>query len=255
MTNNIPVPAVMAGELYINGLLPVYVDDITFTLTKGYARDSSDVTDIILEDDVTVYITTQGVINGIDTGAVVVNRWYAVYAVSDSSNVNPAGVLLSLNYSQPQLVFGYDTYRLIGYVYVDSASHISPFIYIGYQNYRQCYLEVELITPISAIGSTTYTDFSFGDQLPIYTLANTTMTAILNATFVANTAGNGAFFAALDFNAGNGQVYFKAPATGAMATQINVPVIFSGSNMWMTWKTTSASDDLTINIAGMSFTV
>ena len=258
MNDNIQIPVVMAGELYINGMLPVYVDDETFTLTSGYARDSSDVTDIILNEDITVYTTTQGVINGIDTGTVTASRWYAVYAVSDSSEDNPTGALISLNYSAPQLVFGYDTTRLVGYVYIDSASHIAEFYYVGYQNYRQCYLQDSLATTIGGSGSATYSTFSFGVKLPAYSIANNKMVAILNAEFAANTAGNGAFFATLGFSgSGNGQVYLKSPVvTEVMAMQLDVPVsLGSGDAMWMAWKTTSASDALTITLTGMKFTV
>lgn len=255
--SQIQIPIAMDGNLYINGLLPVYVDDTTFTLTSGWCRDSSNVTDIILENDITVYTTTQGVINGLDTGTIEPDKWYYVYAISDSSETNPTGALLSLDNMSPQLVYGYDTSRFVGYVYIDSSSKIAAFYYVGYQNYRTIYLEEELTTAIAASGSVSYASFSFGAKLPIYPYYNTIMTALLNASFVANSAGNGAFFATLGFGgSGNGQIYLKSPvASQTMATSIEVPVKFGTNAMWIDWKTSSASDALTLTVSGIKFTV
>lgn len=70
-------------------------------------------------------------LNGIDTGAIGASKQYALYAIADSSGVNPSGFILSLSLTgaftapSPSTLGGsYDSFRLIGYYLSNSSSQL-----------------------------------------------------------------------------------------------------------------------------------
>jgi hypothetical protein len=77
----------------------------------------------------------------------------------------------------------------------------------------------------------------------------------LQATFTCSVAQHGAFFGEFSSNYGFGQNYFIMPSEGEMSTQIEVIVTGSVDAMWMQWKTSNASDELTVTISGYELTV
>lgn len=129
-------PIVNQPSLYINGL--AISNDATTPNTKldiaaGQCRDSNNIIDMELGDflnegfgilnSATILNTAITGLNGLDTGTLGASHVYAVYVIGDSSSKNPTGTILSLNQTTPQLPFGYDSYRKIGYWTTDSSSH------------------------------------------------------------------------------------------------------------------------------------
>lgn len=128
-------PIVNQPSLYVNGF--AISNDATTPNTKldiaaGQCRDSNNIIDMQLGDflnegfgtpnSATVLNAAVTGINGLDTGSLGVSKVYAVYVIGDSSGKNPTGTILSLNQTTPQLPFGYDSYRKIGYWTTSSGS-------------------------------------------------------------------------------------------------------------------------------------
>jgi len=92
--------------------------------------------------------TAIGVANGLDAGALAADTWYYIYAIGDSTAVNPDATLLSLNPDAPfggapTLPAGYDRSRRIGTVRTDGGSNFINFRQINNVAY---YEEQHLIT-------------------------------------------------------------------------------------------------------------
>jgi hypothetical protein len=252
--SEIQIPVVNASNLYINGLMCAYNTNNKLTVTSGRARNSTDVTDIILQEDVVISTLVLGQVNGLDAGPIAVESTYAVHVIKDSSEYNATGALLSLSATAPQLPYGYDSFRLVGYVYIDASSNITLFYQLGSSNVRRFIFDAAMQTPIENEGSDTFVDFSFGNQLP-FLGDGKRMLALLQATFTCSVSQHGAFFGELSSNYGFGQNYFIMPSEGEMSTQIEVIVTGSVDAMWMQWKTSNASDELTVTISGYELTV
>jgi hypothetical protein len=167
MANAIPnIPVVNAGALYMSGLVlsnnavaPTTVVDVS----TGAARDSLNVNDIVVSSAVALTITSSGA-GGLDTGALANNTLYAVYAIGSSNNqlgngqpysAYPGTVIMSLSFTTPVLPFGYDMFRRIGAVRIDTAA-VRKFEQVGLGNSRTVWYDVALPTAITAGSSAVY---------------------------------------------------------------------------------------------------
>lgn len=128
MTTAIPTfPIVNAGIMYVSKLNLSYLSDFKLKLSSGAARDSSNVIDIIIQEDIEISSEYVGP-NGLDVGVVQTSRSYAVYVIADSSNYNKTASILSLNAVSPKLPIGYDCFRRIGFVSTDLSTPTPKFI-------------------------------------------------------------------------------------------------------------------------------
>lgn len=154
-------PVVNLGNLYVNGMTLAYGSTTTMTVGAGQCRDSTDTVDIIMggqqyssssnpggEQGLNNAVTISAAVTintaltgagGVDTGggtAITASTLYAVYAIGDSRGFNNGSALLSLRFpystiAYPSMPLGYDCYRYIGAVYMDSTKHIQPFQQTG----------------------------------------------------------------------------------------------------------------------------
>lgn len=136
------VPVVNAGAMYINGLELVMNGtnpDTYFNVLRGAARNSTNINDIILQNDVTVNINARGAL-GLDVGTIEEGIVYAVYVIGSSiaslgngqeETPYPTTVLISASYTHPILPFGYDMSRRIGTITTDVSTLIVPFVQTG----------------------------------------------------------------------------------------------------------------------------
>ncbi len=152
-----------AGFRYMRGWEVSYLDNTQLLIYGGSCRDSQNINDIVNNVVITVDLTKSGV-NGIDSGVVQANKHYAVYAIGSSNNPNvdvvayaaanplnpngyapnlyPPACILSLSFEKPELPFGYDMYRRIGFVRTDNAAptpHFLPFVQYGVGSERRYY--------------------------------------------------------------------------------------------------------------------
>lgn len=143
MATSPQIPIVNAGELYLNGLqlsLNVAFPDTRIDITRGAARNSNNVNDIVLQDNVTLRTDLNG-LNALDTGVIEADTQYAVYVIGSSIALRsslqsvvlyPAGTIISKKFSDgPYMPSGYDMYRRIGAILTDAAGSIVPFAQVG----------------------------------------------------------------------------------------------------------------------------
>jgi len=95
-------------------------------------------------------------LGGLDTGTIAASTMYAVYAVWDAVHNKPAGIMLSLSLTQPYLPFAYGQFLLIGFVTIDSSSHIvKGYWSAGNSSTREFTYDVNQVTAVTAGTSST----------------------------------------------------------------------------------------------------
>ncbi len=167
MANAIPqIPVVNAGALYMSGLKlsnNVATPNTIVDVASGAARNSTNINDIVVSTAVSLNIAVQGA-GGLDTGTVANNTLYYVYAIGSSNNqlgngqpysAYPGTVLMSLSITDPVLPFGYDMFRRIGSVRVDTAA-FRKFTQTGAGNSRTTWYDVAIPTSVTAGTSAVY---------------------------------------------------------------------------------------------------
>src|SRR5690606_10372794 len=139
------------------------------------------------------------VVNALDTGTIAASTLYYVYAIGDSTEFRPNGCLLSLSASQPTLPFGYDMYRRIGAISIDSGSHVRPFMQVGSGNSREMFYDPGtgpstkgVVIPSSGTaGSTSYVNLGVLTSL----VPQLVVDCIINCAFTPNFDNNVLFLA------------------------------------------------------------
>lgn len=161
---------------YMNGFLYQYTlgSNSKITVYPGSCRDGNNVMDIISNDNITCDISKNGR-NGLDVGAPILSNTYGLCVIADSSGTNPVA---SIAYDQsssfePYLPSGYDSYRLIGYFYVNNLKKIQPFnVIFG----NSCDRKINFSSPVLVVSSDEITsepiDFSLSNFIPSTNFVN-----------------------------------------------------------------------------------
>lgn len=246
---SVNLPVVNAPYLSVNGLEIAITGNSTATVQDGRARNSSNENDIILESAATLDASNNG-LNGLDTGSLANATLYALYVVGDSSGNNDAGVILSASASSPLLPFGYDMYRLIGYIRTDGSAHFLSGYWYGTANERMFMYDAPIATAVTAGNATSYTAVSLDTFVPDVDGL---------AVWIAYAFTPGAAGRALNLTPGN--------ATGNAVTITGqvTSVVVSGNAMVIErvtsgvpeidYKVANSGDAVALNVAGYQYTI
>lgn len=147
MASSPQYPVVNAGAMYINGLelSPSTPNpELDFNVQYGAARNSTNVNDIILRENLVVKMTKRGAL-GLDVGVIAADTIYAVYVIGSSiaslgngqdATPYPTSAIVSKSFTHPIMPFGYDMFRRIGTITTDATVQIMPFIQTGNSTIR-----------------------------------------------------------------------------------------------------------------------
>ena len=124
--------ASLYSHLYnINGLDVSRISTTAFSVAKGNAEDATGAFNMILTAAITKGLGawaegSGAAIGSLDTGAaVVVSSWYHVFLIYEIG-VADYDVVISLGLT-PAMPTGYDYYRMVGSIYINSSSQIADF--------------------------------------------------------------------------------------------------------------------------------
>lgn len=162
--------------LAMQGLQVSYASNTTLTVGAGLCRDSSNTMDIVIGNSplnnftVTAPITVNAAVNGyngLDTGSLANNTWYALYMIGDSSYKNPPGAILTLaSNAAPKLPIGkYDSYRLRYYVLTNASAQFLQFYMIA-DNANIINVWDSSINVLTSGSSTSFATISLGAAVP-----------------------------------------------------------------------------------------
>lgn len=238
----VEVPIVNAPNLYVDDLGIIWGSNTTLEVEAGACRDSTNVNDIIISDDVVLNAATNGV-NGLDNGALAASTMYAVYALGDSTQNNDAGVILSLSDSAPAIPVGYDMYRRIGWALTDGSAHFLLFYQEGSDKTRSYWYDVG-ISELSGGSATSFTDINLASSVPPI---NGHVNFI--ATFTPDGATEVAEFLPGGSMASNGIVRLGCGVAAAQVANVVVPCVVIDDVATVQYKVASG-DTLTLLTAG-----
>lgn len=241
MTVNIPI--VNAGLLYVNGMELSRTSATTLTVLAGQCRDSTNVNDIIVEDDTVINGAADGEINRLDTGALANNTWYGVYAVGDSTQNNPAGYVISADTDTPLMPNGYDMYRRIGWALTDGAAAFLQFWQYGTDEKRKYWWDVG-ISELAGGASAVFAAVDLATSVP--PIATNVM---FDVTYTPNGATDVAEFLPFGSAAASGFVRFGYGVAGAQVGMAEVPCRLDAGVPKIQYKVT-AGDTLTLLTVG-----
>lgn len=247
-----PSPSYIAfSQLYLNGCDIAWASNTTLTVASGIARDSTNVYDMQNKNTITVSTAFSGV-NGLDTGTVAANTWYAVYLIYDTSRQLPAATVLSTSASQPRMPSAsnvtYSAFRRVGWVRTDGSSNLLNFVQAGTQTSR--FYQWDASRSVLAGGSaTTFTAVNLSAGAPaqqneVALTLQYTPSAAANTTSLRPTGSAVA--------AASSPVLLKS----STAAQLIIPSVriiprVTGGNASIDYVVT-ASDSLTILVTGFA---
>ena len=241
---------------YFNGL--GISNDATAPLTQldvaaGSCLDSTGTFQLTLSSAVVINIANNG-LNGLDTGTIAASTVYAVYLVADPVTQQTSGCMLSLaSNAIPLLPFGYSAYALIGYVTIDSGSHILKGFWSDNDSARRLFTyDAIQATAITAGNSNTYANVNLIALVP--NVNNLLVNVYTN--FNANAAAD-----ILGLQAGNAtgdQMLIVAPVAGSSAHTTTMSqvlaqpvVITSVSSPVINYKVSAGA--VAVDVAGYYF--
>lgn len=160
-------------------------------------------------------------LNGIDTGTFAANTLYNVYVVADTVSGLATGAMISLAEPStgPLLPFGYNTYRLIGYVPTNTTAIFEEFFQSGDRSQRKFQYGQAAVTSVTAGTATTFTDFSLTNIVPKVDNLVVTFELDFNATSANQIVSLNAPYQNYD------AMYYRSAVAGATAHLMAYPVI------------------------------
>lgn len=181
------LPVEQLPWLYIQGMNLSAASNTVMAIAPGQCRDSSDSIDIPVS---TVQYVNSAVVgaNGIDKGTLAASSNYLVWEIADSSNKHqPAGLLSLQSNVAPLLPYGYDSYRLIGFVATDGSVH---FVAAGILNaaFYKGYFILPAVSVLSGGNATSFTAIDLSTAIP--TTTDTFVIALASVTFIPSAAGD-----------------------------------------------------------------
>jgi len=239
---SVNIPIINARLSYVNGLNLAWASATTFTMAAGAASNSTDINDIELPALVTNTITSVGP-NGVDIAPAVLNSFYAVYVIGDSTKYKPTASLLSLNATAPRLPFGYDMYRRVGFVLTNGSANILKFWQYGNNSERTMYYDVG-ISELAVGAATTFTAIDLATSVPPVKCQ-----VIFDVSFTPDGATEFAEFLPFGSTATNGIIRFGTGVAGAQVGTVVVPSALDAAVPKVLYKVASG-DTLTLFTVG-----
>lgn len=235
---------------YINDLAVAYATATTLTVGTGKCRDSTDQMEIEVASALTISSAAAG-INGLDTGTIANNTWYAVHVIADSTLYNDVAAMISTSSTAPTLPYGYSAFRQVGWALTNGSAQFLAWNQTGNQGTRK----FQWATPISVLSAgaqTSFTAVSLAGAVP-----GIAVPVKFNAAYTPNSATNTAQLRPTGSSVAEDSVPVILGA-GVAAAQKFPPfemlVLTSSGNASIDYLVQS-SDALTLTVQGFEFYV
>jgi hypothetical protein len=267
-------PVYLLPFLYISGLNISVASTTVLAIAPGQARDSNDNIDMPvafpnLQGNVNPAIQYQNYMpplfvnsavngaNGLDYGSLIDTMDYAIYLIGDSRGYNNvAGILSLTSNAAPLLPFGYDSYRLIGFIQTSAsatfvASSTNP---INMRNAIAYYLS-PAVSVLSGGNATTFTAINLSTPIP--TTTSRDVIAYLQVTFIPSAIGDTVQFRPTNEGTPQtaGLVTIAGISAGIAQTQYVKVIcgVSSGSIPEIDYKVTVSGDSVTVLVTGYKY--
>ena len=262
-------PIYSLPHLYISGLSISVASTTLLAVAPGQARDANDNIDMPvgfpdLLGNTNPAIQFQGYMpplfinsaingaNGLDAGTIAASTQYAIYLIGDSRGYNQVAAVLSLTSNPfPLLPFGYDSYRLLGFIETDGSSH---FVYATHEPQQMASAVAYYLQPpvsvLSGGAATTFTGVDLNSAVPSGTLPNVIVELLV--TFIPAAVGDTVVIRPTGSAATTGLVTITGLVAGIAQSQyIQVIAGVNGSShASIDYEVTSSSDAVSMSVVG-----
>lgn len=252
-------PIYSLPHLYISGCNISVASTTMIAIAPGQVRDSNDVIDMPVGSPnienipsvspVAPIFLNSAVVgyNGLDQGALAASTNYAIYIIGDSRYYRPVGGLISLTSNAfPLLPFGYDSYRLLGFVSTNGSTQFTAASVLNASSAKSYYLS-PATSVLSGGNATSFTAINLSSAIP----ANPESIAILNVTFTPASVGDTVSFRPTGSTATAGLVKITGVAAGVpQVQQVQVIVGISGGNASIDYAVSASGDSVNVAVAG-----
>lgn len=251
--------------LYVNGCQLSWGSNTTLSVAAGQLRDFTNSFDMTIGNFLgqtnpsasanvatTINAAAANGLNALDTGSLAASTRYNVFIVADPTGFKPTGAILSANAVSvgPVMPFGYGLARYVGQVLTDGSAHFLLFFQSGSMNQRTYQYDAPIVV-VNALGSTSAVPLSLGNTVP----NRAPIPVIFTASFTANTASNAFSLQPTGGTAFPVVVSAEVVAQAKKCAPFEMTALISSGNASIAWKTTSASDSLTLNVMGYKDTI
>jgi hypothetical protein len=263
---NLPVYAL--PHLYIDGLNISVASTTVLAIAPGQARDILNHIDMPvgfqnLDGNVLPAVLFQGYqqplllncatvgANGLDAGALAASTQYAIYLIGDSRQYLPTAGIVSLSSNAfPTLPFGYDSWRLLGFIETDGSEH---FVYATHEPQLVKSGNGYYLSPPTSVlsggNATTFTAIDCSTPVPTGALFNVILELLV--TFIPAAAGDVAQFRPTGSSATTGLVTITGAVANVAQTQYVQVIAGSASTKCeIDYLVTASGDSLTVLVAG-----
>lgn len=175
------IPVVNLPFKYVDGLELSYTATTAIQVAAGQCRDSTDTYDLVLSADTDLFTSINGA-GGLDTGDVAATTMYAVFVIGNSIKRLPTSTLMSLSSTAPVMPTGYDLFRRVGYIRIDSSFQVTRF----YQTAERRMVYAEFISVITGGNDASFAPIDLSAAVP----AIPNCSVLLKALLLPATAGN-----------------------------------------------------------------
>lgn len=260
-------PVYALPYLYISGLDISIAGLTTIGVSAGQCRDSNDIIDMPVgfsdlqgqtypatlnanyRPGLIIDATAVGA-NGLDRGALAASTNYAVYLIGDSRGFEPVAAVLSLaSNAGPAMPFGYDSYRLLGFVGTNGSAQ---FVYSAdrpqWMSRAQSYMLSPAVAGLSAGNSTSFASVSLNSAVPTGALTNVIVT--LAVTYIPASSSSTVMFRPTGSSATSYLPTIQAGEAGVAQQQyISVIAGVNGSSQCsLDYKVGNAGDSLSFSV-------
>ena len=262
-------PIYSLPHLYISGMNISIASTTVLAIAPGQCRDSNDNIDMPISfpnlqgttypatlfqnylPPIFINSAVNGV-NGLDTGTIAASTQYAIYVIGDSRGYNQVAALISLTSNPGPLVpFGYDSYRLIGFIETDGSMH---FVYATHEPQSMSsslsYYLQPAVSVLSGGAATTFTAVDVSSAVPSAGLPNVIL--YLLVTFIPAAINDVAQFRPTGSSATANVTTIVGIAAGvAQAQYLQIIAGINGTpHPSFDYLVTSSSDSLSVSVVG-----
>lgn len=243
---NIPIEEL--PFLYISGMNVSVASNTVIAIAPGQARDSNDNIDIPFPAVVYVNSAVTGV-NGLDQGTLAASTNYAIYVIADSSGYNLPGAIITLWSNElPLIPFGYDSFRLLGFVSTDGSTHFTAASVLNAAFLKGFYKQ-PAVSVLSGGNATSFTAIDLSSAIP--TTTSPFVIALATVTFIPSAANDVVQFRPTGSTATTGLVTIVGQQAGVAQTMnVALNTAVSAGVPKVDYKVSVSGDSVSVSIYG-----
>lgn len=247
------LPVEQLPFLYVSGMNISVASNTVIAIAPGQCRDQFDNIDIPVQSAQYINSAVNGA-NGLDQGTLAASTNYLIFEIADSKNKLPNAGLLTLQSNvAPLIPYGYDSFRLLGFVSTNSSTHFTSASVLNAAFYKGYFLQ-PAVSVLSGGNATSFTAIDLSSAIP--TTTDPFVIALCSVTFIPAAAGDTVQFRPTGSSATSNLPVITGVAAGVAQTQnIALNCGVGSSKPEVDYEVTASGDSVSISVYGYYVTL